>query len=69
MKAAWAVLLVVLTAALIAWMRAEHADFALPQALPFLGGYEPSFFDVAGSAMLFICILGLVRMKRGNDKR
>jgi hypothetical protein len=63
MKVVWTVLVIVLLAGVICWVR-EGAGFSVLQALPLLGGHAPGLFDVGGVALIVITIWGLRRLAR-----
>lgn len=64
MKAFWIVLIVLLIAALIVWVRAG-AGFHVLHTLPLLGGARPSWlWDGAAVVMLAIAVWGIWRVIR-----
>lgn len=65
LKLFWIVLLVLLTAALLTWLRAEGGGTSVVRALPLLGGHKPSIlWDGASAAMLLITLWGIGRLRR-----
>ena len=67
MKVVWTVLIVVLIAALICWVR-EGADFNIVTALPLLGGRPPGCGDVGALALLAITGWGVARLWNRKEK-
>ncbi|MBE0536759.1 MAG: hypothetical protein IH624_13915 [Phycisphaerae bacterium] len=68
MKAIMIVVLLVITCAVINYMRAGHYSGPLPQVLPFLGGDKISFHDLSGLVCIGIAIWGLTRLFRNHDE-
>ena len=66
MKTVWIVLIVVLLACVIVWVR-SGSTFPIVQSLPLLGGYHPGIYDAGAGAMILITIWGLRRMGRRGD--
>jgi len=65
MRAAAAVAVVILTMAVIRWIRSGD-DFPLGRALPFMSGKSDPLYDFGSLAMVLIFIWGLVRMSRNH---
>ena len=64
MKAALVVLVVVLAASVINWMRGSEHNAPIVQSLPFLGGHPPSIYDLAALILLPGMLLwGLARLR------
>jgi hypothetical protein len=63
MKAFMIVIVVIVTAVVINWVRCGDA-FALPQALPFLGGKDPGVYDLGACGLLLLCLWGIIRLRR-----
>jgi hypothetical protein len=68
MRIVWTVLIVVLIAALICWVRSGSA-FNVVQALPLLGGHPPGIFDLGAFVMILITIWGVRRLTRNRSDR
>ena len=68
MKAAKITILLITIIVLINWCRGDF-KFSLPMVLPLLGGKEPSFYDVAGSIVIILGVLGLLRLSRNRRRR
>ena len=68
MKTVTVVVLLVITCAVINYMRAGHYSGPLPRVLPFLGGDNISFHDLGGLACIGIAIWGLLRLYRHRDE-
>ena len=66
MKVIWTVLIVVLIAGLMCWVRGG-ADFSFVRALPFLGGHPPGVFDFGAICLCVITVWGLARLRRNRD--
>jgi hypothetical protein len=66
-KAFILVLIVVLGAAVLRWVRAGES-FPFVHALPWIGGYAPGIYDVAAVAMLLIGFLGIRNLYRKDDE-
>ena len=66
MKIIWAVLIIVLIAALICWVRTGADVFSIVEALPLLGGHEPSWLwdALGGGGLLLITAWGIRRLQR-----
>ena len=62
------ILIVVLSCAVINWVRAGDSGWHIIQSLPLLGGYQPGIYDLAGAAMLLIMAWGLKRLQRRERK-
>ena len=62
------IVLLVITCAVINWMRVGHFSGPLPRVLPFLGGDKISLHDVAGIICVGIAIWGLMRLFRNRDE-
>jgi hypothetical protein len=60
------VVTLLLSVALINWVRQGHA-FHVAQVLPFCSGRPPGFYDLAGVGMLVILIGGLRRLFNPED--
>ena len=68
MKTVTVVVLLVITCAVINYMRAGHYSGPLPRVLPFFGGDKPSFHDIAGIICIGIAVWGLTRLFRNRDE-
>jgi hypothetical protein len=66
-RAAAVVLIIVLIACLINYLRAG-ADFPIVRCLPFAGGHEPSLYDAGAFALLLMIPWGLGRLRRKDDE-
>ncbi len=63
MRFFWIIVIVLLFAAVICWVRDSATGFHVIQALPLLGGKEPSIlWDGATVVMLLIVIWGVRRL-------
>jgi hypothetical protein len=58
------ILILVLAAALINWVRSGDSTWHIAQSLPLLGGYAPDMYNLGGAAMLLITLWGLRRLRR-----
>ena len=67
MKAASVVLIVVLIACFISFLRAG-AGFPIVRCLPFCGGHRPGGYDAAAFALLLMIPWGLGRLRRRDDE-
>jgi hypothetical protein len=67
-KVVWIVLLILLLASLIGWVRGD-AVFPIVQALPFLGGYSPGIYDAGACIMILITVWGIRRLNRRNEDK
>lgn len=63
MRTVLVTLVVLLTLALLGWMRADH-QFDPRRLIPFLHG-EATLYDAAGLAVIVIALIGLTRLHRG----
>jgi len=62
MRAVKIVLILLLTALLINWMRGAGGPIA--RVLPFMGGHRPALFEVASVVMIVIALWGWARLGR-----
>ena len=65
-RIAAATVIALLGATLINWLRGG-STFHIAKALPLLGGFEISIYDLAGGVMLLIAIRGAARAFRKDD--
>jgi len=63
MKAAQIIILILLISCLINWCREGHFSESIFRTLPYLGGKEISFFDLAGILCIGWVIYRIVRLK------
>jgi hypothetical protein len=69
MKIAKFTILLIVTVALMNWMRGDY-NYALPTVLPFLHGEEPSLvYDLGGVMIVAIVLVGLRRLSRQRRDR
>ena len=68
MKIAKLMLIIVLGAAIVLWIRAGE-DFHIATTVPLLGGYEPGGYDVAGVILGVIAYIGWRRLNRIDGDR
>ncbi len=65
-KTVQVVLVILLIAALIGWVRNGRDVGPIARCLPFCGGHRPAFYDLGGLAMLGLGIWGLARLKNAG---
>ena len=53
--------IIVMSAALITWIRADE-DFPIAHVLPFMGGDDPGVYDVGALVVIGITIWGITRL-------
>ena len=63
MRAAAVVCVLLVSALLVNWIRSGQ-DFPIVQSVPFLGGHEPSLYDVGGLCLLALMGWGAMRLRR-----
>ena len=66
MRAAAAVLIIVLVGCFINFLRAG-AEFPIVRCLPFAGGHKPGIYDAAAFVLLFMVPWGLGRLRERDD--
>ena len=67
MKAAKLTILLLVTLALIIWVRGGQDLGHLAKIIPFCSGNPPSLFDFGALALIVMCILALRRLKHAQE--
>jgi hypothetical protein len=66
MRLAKIVVVLIVIAALITWVRAGTNFGHIVRCLPFLGGHKPGFYDVGALTLLGLAVWGISRLGRSR---